>query len=66
MLVEHPDRTLFVSGDGEPVPRLWRSNDACATWSCVNLGSEAGGAVGNTDVDLAVGANGTLYFGVMA
>ena len=65
MIVEHPDGTLFVSGYGEPVPRLWRSNDSGATWSRVNVGSEADGAVGNSDVDLAVAADGTLYFVVM-
>lgn len=65
MLVEHPDGTLFVSGYGEPVPRLWRSNDAGVTWSRVDVGSEADVAVGNSDVDLAVAADGTLYFVVM-
>ena len=65
MLVEHPDGTLFVTGYGEPTPRLWRSNDAGATWSRVDLGSEADGALGNSDVDLAVAADGTLYLATM-
>jgi hypothetical protein len=66
MLVEHPDGTLFVSGYGDDVPRLWRSDDGGATWSRVNVGTEADGAVGNSDVDLAVAADGTLYFVVMS
>src|SRR5687767_5622312 len=65
MLVEHPDGTLFLTGYGEPVPRLWRSNDSGATWSRVDVGSESDGAVGNSDVDLAVAADGTLYFAAM-
>ena len=66
MLVQHPDGSLFVTGYGEPaVPQLWRSNDAGATWSRVNVGSEADGAVGNSDVDLAVAPDGTLYFAAM-
>jgi hypothetical protein len=65
MLVEHPDGTLFLTGYGEPAPRLWRSNDAGPTWSRVEVGSEADGAIGNSDVDLAVAADGTLYFVAM-
>jgi hypothetical protein len=65
MIAEHPDGTLFVTGYGERTPRLWRSNDAGATWSRVEVGSEADGAVGNSDVDLAVAADGTLYFVAM-
>lgn len=65
MLVQHPDGTLFVAGYGAEVPCLWRSGDAGASWSRVNVGSEAEGATGNSDVDLAVSPNGTLYFVVM-
>jgi hypothetical protein len=66
MLVQHPDGTLFLTGYGGPGPRLWQSNDAGATWSPVNVGSEADGAIGNSDVDLAVAPDGTLYFAVMS
>ena len=70
MIVEHPDGTLFVTGyeghespSGEQtVPRLWRSSDHGGTWSAVNVGTEGDGAVGNSDVDLAVARDGTLYF----
>ncbi|HEX8408884.1 MAG TPA: sialidase family protein [Thermoanaerobaculia bacterium] len=65
MLVEHPDGTLFVAGYGEPRPTLWKSGDGGATWSLVDVGSEAVGAIGNSDVDLAVAADGTLYFASM-
>ncbi|HME08402.1 MAG TPA: sialidase family protein [Bryobacteraceae bacterium] len=65
MVVEHPDGTLFVSGYGQPGPKLWKSQDRGATWARVNVGSEADGAIGNSDVDLAVAGDGTLYFVTM-
>jgi hypothetical protein len=65
MFVEHPDGTLFVSGYGELRPTLWKSSDGGATWSRVDVGTEAEGAVGNSDVDLAVAPDGTLYFAAM-
>jgi hypothetical protein len=65
MVVEHPDGTLFVSGYGEPAPRLWKSRDRGATWARVNVGNETSGAIGNSDVDLAVAGDGTLYFVTM-
>jgi hypothetical protein len=65
MLVEHPDGTLFLTGYGEPTPRLWRSNDAGATWTRVEVASETDGAVGNSDVDLAIAPDGTLYLVAM-
>ena len=65
MVVEHPDGSLFVTGYGERVPSLWRSTDAGAAWSRVDVGSEADGAAGNSDVDLAIAPDGTLYFVAM-
>ncbi|MEP7008809.1 MAG: sialidase family protein [Acidobacteriota bacterium] len=62
MVVEHPSGTLFVAGYGESTPTLWASRDEGATWDRVNVGTEAQGAIGNSDVDLAVAPNGTLYF----
>lgn len=62
MVAEHPGGTLFVSGYGQPGPKLWKSTDQGRTWERVFVGTEADGAVGNSDVDLAVGPDGTLYF----
>lgn len=45
--------------------RLWRSRDHGATWSRVDLGAGARNKVGNSDVDLAVAPDGTLYFVTM-
>ena len=65
MIVEHPNGMLFVSGYGEPFPRLWRSSDRGVTWTPVNLGGDTDGAIGNSDVDLAVAQDGTLYLVTM-
>jgi ketosteroid isomerase-like protein len=65
MVVEHPDGTLFVSGYSDPNPKLWKSRDHGATWTRVNVGTEADGAIGNSDVDLAIAPDGTLYFAQM-
>jgi len=62
MWVQHPGGALFVSGYGDSVPHLWKSDDGGRTWGGVQVGSRANGAVGNSDVDLAVGPDGTLYF----
>ncbi|MEL7305087.1 MAG: sialidase family protein [Myxococcota bacterium] len=69
MVAQHPSGVLFVSGYGsselgEP-PVLWKSEDGGATWVLVNVGTAADGADGNSDVDLAIGADGTLYFVTM-
>lgn len=66
MIVETADGGLFVAGYGEDVPTLWRSADGGGTWGPVDVGSEADGAVGNSDVDLALGPDGTLYFVTMS
>lgn len=70
MVVEHPSGTLFVAGFGSQVtgvdpkatPHLWKSADGGATWSRVDVGTPEEGAIGNSDVDLAIGPDGTLYF----
>jgi len=70
MVVRHGSGTLFVSGypsqvtgtDWTAPPLLWRSDDDGDTWQRVNVGSSADGAQGNSDVDLAVGPDGTVYF----
>lgn len=64
-ILEHPNGTLFVAGYGEPRPTLWMSEDRGATWARVNVGTEASGAIGDSDVDLAVDRDGVLYFVTM-
>jgi hypothetical protein len=73
MVVEHPGGALFVAGFGSQVtgtdpratPHLWKSLDGGATWSRVDVGPPESGAIGNSDVDLAVAPDGTLYFASM-
>jgi hypothetical protein len=66
MVVEHPNGTLFVAGYGKPFGvRLWKSTDHGAAWTRVNKGSETDGAVGTSDVDLAISRDGTLYFAAL-
>lgn len=69
MVAEHPSGTLFVAGFGGgklgDAPLLWKSNDSGTSWTRVDVGSPADGANGNSDVDLAVGPQGTLYFVTM-
>jgi hypothetical protein len=62
MIVEHPNGTLFIVGYGGGHPNLWSSTDHGAHWSKANVGTEADGAIGNSDVDLAVAPDGTIYF----
>ena len=67
MVVEHPNGTLFVTGfgrvgDPEVPPQLWKSSDRGTTWERVNVGTSEEGAAGNSDPDLAVAPDGTLYF----
>jgi hypothetical protein len=45
--------------------RLWMSRDNGATWKQVDFGQSATGAVGNSDVDIAVAPDGTLYYASM-
>jgi hypothetical protein len=65
MIVEHPNGTLFVSGyeasANQTTPRLWKSTDHGISWQPVSVGTEAEGASANSDVDLAVAPDGTLY-----
>ncbi|RPH93938.1 MAG: exo-alpha-sialidase [Lysobacterales bacterium] len=70
MVVEHPSGALFLSGFASQVtgtdwtvpPFLWRSDDQGKTWQAVDVGSSEDGAQGNSDVDLTVGPDGTIYF----
>jgi hypothetical protein len=73
MIVEHPDGTLFVGGYGAAFmsgkksdeATLWKSRDGGTTWERVNVGTEADGMAGNSDVDLAVDRDGTVYFATL-
>jgi hypothetical protein len=65
MIVEHPSGALFAAGYGADTPTLWKSADRGASWSRVDVGTEANGAIGNSDVDLAVARDGTIYFASM-
>ncbi|MEP6507850.1 MAG: sialidase family protein [Gemmatimonadales bacterium] len=61
-VVEHPKGALFVAGYfDESIPTLYRSNDAGSHWERVSVGDDAEGN-GNSDVDLAIAHDGTLYY----
>ncbi|MGQ0535763.1 MAG: sialidase family protein [Methanobacteriota archaeon] len=60
-----PAPPLFVPQFQEP-PVLWSSRDRGATWARGDVGTVADGAIGNSDVDLAVAPDGTLYFASMS
>jgi hypothetical protein len=66
MIVETTGGALFVTGYGTEKPMLWRSDDGGATWREVDVGTAGDGAIGNSDVDLAVAPDGTMYFVVMS
>ena len=71
MLAELPDGALLVAGfpryPHEPAraPSLWRSTDGGKAWQRVDVGTPADGAIGNSDVDLIVAPDGTVYFVTM-
>ena len=62
MVVQHPAGAIFVAGYGDTLPHLWRSDDNGHTWASVDVGTQADGAFGNSDVELAIGPDSTLYF----
>src|SRR5262249_47720226 len=65
IVIQDPRGTLFASGYGwgeAKHPSLRKSDDRGRTWSRVDVGDSAQGAIGNSDVDLAVAPDGTLYF----
>ena len=61
MVVRHPSGALFVTGYWDTIPPVWKSGDNGATWSKLEVGTARDGAVGNSDSDLAVGPDGTVY-----
>lgn len=73
MIVQHPSGSLFVSGypsqvtgrDWTVPPLLWRSDDDGRSWIRADPGSSSDGAQGNSDVDMSVAPDGTLYLSSM-
>ena len=65
MVVEHPSGALFVTGYNRRAPALWRSKNGGTSWTRLDVGGEKEGAIGNSDVDLAIARDGTLYFVAM-
>jgi len=67
-IVQHPSGVLFVAGysrdlaEATDPPNLYRSDDGGVTWSQVDVGRVEDGALGNSDVDLKVGPDGSIYF----
>ena len=62
MLVEDISGALFVGGYNRRRPGLWKSTDRGHTWARVDVGTAEQGAIGNSDLDLAIGPEGALYF----
>jgi hypothetical protein len=52
----------MVSGKKTDEATLWKSRNGGGTWTRVNVGTPEEGAAGNSDIDLAVSPDGTLYF----
>ncbi len=65
MLVQHPNGTLFAAGYAVASQGVWTSTDLGKRWTPVAFGENAAGLLGNSDTDLAVAADGTLYFASM-
>jgi len=67
-VVQHPSGVMFVAGysrdpsEAADPPNLYRSSDGGTTWSQADVGTVEEGAIGNSDVDLEVGPDGSLYF----
>jgi len=68
MVAELGDGALLVTGfprvphlPARP-PSLWKSADGGQSWAQADAGTPEEGAVGNSDTDLAVAPDGTVYF----
>lgn len=64
MIAEHPTGILFLTGysNESKTPQLWKSIDKGKSWIKIDVGSMSEGAEGNSDVDLAIDPDGTIYF----
>ncbi len=64
MIAEHPNGSLFLTGfkNDADVPQLWRSTDQGKNWQAVDVGTYEMGAQGNSDVDIFIDGEGTIYF----
>ncbi len=65
MLVQHPNGALFVAGYAVASQGVWTSTDLGKRWTPVTFDGNAPGLIGNSDTDLAVAPDGTLYFASM-
>lgn len=67
-IVQHPTGVLFVAGysrdpaEAADPPNLYRSDDGGAAWAPVDVGTVEDGALGNSDVDLEIAPDGSIYF----
>ncbi|MEO1053352.1 MAG: sialidase family protein [Bacteroidota bacterium] len=63
MLAEHPNGDLYVTGyaNVNQSPQLWKSTDRGKKWVKLDVGTVAQGADGNSDADLVIGKDGTIY-----
>ena len=66
MVVQHPSGALVVAGYAVRSQALWRSRDGGAHWDSLAIADSTGAMVGNSDTDLAVAPDGTLYFASMS
>ncbi|MCC7051897.1 MAG: exo-alpha-sialidase [Gemmatimonadaceae bacterium] len=65
MVVQHGSGALLVAGYAVRTQALWRSTDGGARWDSVAISDGSSTAVGNSDTDLAVAPDGTIYFASM-
>lgn len=71
-IAHHPDGAIFVAGYATtraPTeitrPMLARSDDGGATWQTLVQGAPTDSAIGNSDTDLAISPDGTIYHATM-
>ncbi|MDP6810345.1 MAG: sialidase family protein [Pseudomonadales bacterium] len=70
MLAVHPNGTFFVAAYGRQdtgtdwtvPPLLWSSDNGGKNWQLVDVGTSEDGAQGNSDTDLTIAADGTIYY----